>query len=325
MTPGGHILQDLDGDEYPIDIVLNAGMSGGPVIDQRGQVVGLVEDGLRGSNIQGINRMLATQFVGAQLKSANVSADCQATIDLGELEEKSAKYDQLVTEAKEEANASSARDKFGEAIALRKSGWEALYGLAHIDFEEGDFEGAASLASEAFAAKAPSDYSLLSLAALANDGAGNLTQSISEYKRVLTNVERDKSLYKDALFALGQVEVELFFKRGAKKTDQILISNARENFDSFVRIGGLPLHFALYHLACIDAIEGKKSHAVADYNRTTQALRAYRGENRDNHMKLLETTLTASDAVRPGDPVPCPPLQAILRSRDITTVIHSSK
>lgn len=75
-APSGHRLGNRVGNKYPVQIDINPGMSGGPVLDANGKVFGISVSGIRDDGFQGYNFVLPLSFAKDMFQSASVSDDC---------------------------------------------------------------------------------------------------------------------------------------------------------------------------------------------------------------------------------------------------------
>lgn len=75
-SPSGRRLGTLVGNKYPVQIDINSGMSGGPVLDADGMVFGVSVSGIRSDGFQGYNFVLPLSFANDMLESADVKENC---------------------------------------------------------------------------------------------------------------------------------------------------------------------------------------------------------------------------------------------------------
>lgn len=210
-----------------------------------------------------------------------------------------------------------AKDRFSEAARLAPESSVPTFGLAQAEYQIGNFATAESLFRRAYEKSNRKNHTALYRLALSLEGQHKIDEAIETFVEAKKGLSANSSQYSDIVFSVGQLRLKKFLTDGEPRDRDAAI----RHFNEFLETGGIPQHWAHYHLACAHSYHpDHENPMVTDAVRSRlelarNQLRQFAGSKaQKQNIMLVDLMDTNSNRVWfPGDPVVCP----ILRKREV--------
>jgi len=219
---------------------------------------------------------------------------------------------------------------FQEALKYNTVNWRAYSGLARSFYNRGDYKSASSYFIKAIDVSKELQWSPILGLAMAQEGQGDIKGAIDNLIRARTVINKS--------IPSSPSSIEILFDQGRLNLIYWLTSDAprhTSNFDTgisalteFLESGGYPKHWALYHLACFNAVAAQQTD-LPEYEasllnkqagsfllQSAQLLANYESSKAASQRVLFGHLLlnTEHQPTKPGNPIVCPALVTIFKA-----------
>jgi tetratricopeptide (TPR) repeat protein len=213
---------------------------------------------------------------------------------------------------------------YERAVVLNPEDYHLVLSLAQTEAEIGNFAVAESLYKQAYemskAQEGKEDPSILYGLSLAYETQGMYAEAIANYEDIEKKSFDNKLLHNDVGFSKAQLLLLKGLQDGNIDLDRLRVVEG--GFLRFIESGGKPVHWAYYHLSCVDAVrsrleKGNGDSAIANLEVAIVELKKSKSRNAARHYEMLVQLLNPK-GFHPwyaGDPVRCDDLRTLVRSR----------
>jgi Flp pilus assembly protein TadD len=213
---------------------------------------------------------------------------------------------------------------FQKATQARPTDWRPYNGLGRVEFKRGNYTVSLSYLNKAFELEGKHDGQLLYGVAIVQDALGSNREALDSLAAAAKLIPDNNPLALDIIYDTGINNLVLWLN-ARSPTETAQYHEAEVSFKSFLERGGIPSHWAHYHLACLKAVrsEDKSIGNVRSANLQAEAnilldnaiaeLAGYNSEKANVQREMMVKIVRTPDkwTRRAGEPVACPTLSRL--------------
>lgn len=219
-----------------------------------------------------------------------------------------------------EKNYTRAITFFEIAKQTNSESWIPYYGLGKVYYKKGQYALSLQNFKQAFKLKDEKDGALAYSISINEDALGAY-EDAEKTLEIAASLQHESPLYNDIIYDQGLINLLLWQKNDAPNESQ-RYQKAISYFLSFLDRDGSPIHWTLYHMACLEAIRTQdpslssqsksqlRASAINNLEKAVVELSRYPSDKAISQRQMMRAILTKpSTWVRQaGMPIACPDL-----------------